>query len=272
MLDRIPYTYLIGWSKLNTYYYGIRYAKNCNPNDLWNPYKTSSKYVKKYIEDNGEPDIIQIRKIFTDVKIAQNWEHKVLKRLRVVYRQDFLNKTDNKSIDIDYAKIGSTKSNTNQSVERRSKVSKANTGVPKSVEHKKKLSIARTGISNHVWKGKSAREIYPDDIAYDAFIARSRAGALTQTINPFLGKHHTESSKNKQKIKMLKFYYVDDYIIIGTQGIHQIRKHYGISMLKFKEIYQNAIVKYEDLPIDDIQLIMNALEIKTLVIVKNHKN
>ena len=28
-----------------------------------------------------------------------NWEHKVLRRMKVIYRNDFLNQTDNKSID-----------------------------------------------------------------------------------------------------------------------------------------------------------------------------
>jgi hypothetical protein len=58
----IPYTYVIGWSSLQKYYYGVRYAKNCNPLDLWVSYFTSSKRVAHYREKFGEPDIIQIRK------------------------------------------------------------------------------------------------------------------------------------------------------------------------------------------------------------------
>ena len=106
-IDRIPYTYLIGWSKFNIYYYGLRFGKNCRPSDLWNPYKTSSKHVKNFIKDNGEPDIIQIRKTFNNIKFAQKWEHIVLKRMKVIFRKDFLNKTDNKSIDMELIKIGS---------------------------------------------------------------------------------------------------------------------------------------------------------------------
>lgn len=33
-----PYTYLIGWSKHNKFYYGVRYAKNSNPKELWITY------------------------------------------------------------------------------------------------------------------------------------------------------------------------------------------------------------------------------------------
>jgi hypothetical protein len=93
-----PYTYLIGWSKQKKYYYGVRYAKNCRPGELMETYFTSSKYVDETIKDQGMPDIIQIRKIFADRESACNWENKVLKRMRVVYRDDFINKTDNCAI------------------------------------------------------------------------------------------------------------------------------------------------------------------------------
>ena len=66
-----PYTYLIGWSDLNTYYYGVRFAKRCKPADLWNPYKTSSKHVKKFIELHGDPDIIQVRRVFDSAEKAK---------------------------------------------------------------------------------------------------------------------------------------------------------------------------------------------------------
>ncbi|MCA9496708.1 MAG: hypothetical protein KC589_07200, partial [Nanoarchaeota archaeon] len=76
-----PYTYLIGWSNLNKFYYGVRTAKNCNPNDFWVKYFTSSKEVKKFRKENGDPDIIQIRKTFKDKDSATKWESTVLRRL-----------------------------------------------------------------------------------------------------------------------------------------------------------------------------------------------
>jgi len=78
--DRTPYTYLIGWSSENKWYYGVRYAKGCHPNDLWITYFTSSKIVKKYTEKHGSPNIIQIRKIFKDCNSAFIWEQTVLKK------------------------------------------------------------------------------------------------------------------------------------------------------------------------------------------------
>jgi hypothetical protein len=86
-----PYTYLIGWPQLNISYYGVRYAQDCNPSDLWNPYKTSSHHVKEFIKEHGEPTVIQVRKIFTDTHSARLWENRVLKRLKVVSSNKWLN-------------------------------------------------------------------------------------------------------------------------------------------------------------------------------------
>ncbi len=87
-----PYTYLIGWSNLNKYYYGVRYAKGCNPDDLWKKYFTSSSYVSQLREDMGEPDIIKIRKTFDSAEKACLWEQKVLKKLKVWENQKWINK------------------------------------------------------------------------------------------------------------------------------------------------------------------------------------
>lgn len=93
-----PYTYLIGWKQHNIWYYGVRYAKNCNPKDLWSSYFTSSKYVKEFRLKNGDPDIIQIRKTFSDRESAQNWETTVLKRMFAIKDNRFLNKAIGKSL------------------------------------------------------------------------------------------------------------------------------------------------------------------------------
>ena len=87
-----PYTYLIGWTHHNKWYYGVRYARNCNPQDLWKTYFTSSNYVKKFREEYGEPDVIQIRKIFDNKHRAFLWEQKVLRRLNVPFNIKMLNK------------------------------------------------------------------------------------------------------------------------------------------------------------------------------------
>ena len=93
-----PYTYLIKWSSTGMKYYGVRYAKGCNPEEFWNTYFTSSKYVKEYRNKFGDPDVIEIRMKFSSASNAREWEHTVLRRLKVILREDYLNKTDNKAI------------------------------------------------------------------------------------------------------------------------------------------------------------------------------
>lgn len=87
------YTYLIGWSQHNKYYYGVRISDSVvNPEyDLWNVYKTSSKVVKAFYKQHGEPDIIQVRRTFVNKEDALKWERKVLKRMDVVNNPKFLN-------------------------------------------------------------------------------------------------------------------------------------------------------------------------------------
>ena len=78
-----PYCYLIGWSKQNKFYYGVRYGAGVSPEDLWVKYFTSSKHVKAFRELHGDPDIIQIRKTFIDESSATTWEMKVIRRMNM---------------------------------------------------------------------------------------------------------------------------------------------------------------------------------------------
>lgn len=95
----IPYTYLIGWTEQKKFYYGVRYSRNCEPSDLMTTYFTSSPKVSEMVASYGLPDIIQIRKTFSDTKKARLWEHKVLRRMKVLQEDKWLNRTDNKSIE-----------------------------------------------------------------------------------------------------------------------------------------------------------------------------
>ena len=93
-----PYTYLIGWPELGRWYYGSRYALGCDPSELWVRYFTSSKKVADFRKVHGEPTVKIIRKVFQDTNSVRMWEHRVLKKLKVIYNDRWLNKTDNKAI------------------------------------------------------------------------------------------------------------------------------------------------------------------------------
>jgi hypothetical protein len=95
MEENISYTYLIGWKNQNKWYYGVRYSSKCHPNDLWKKYFTSSKKVKLFRQQFGEPDVIQVRRTFENSKKAKFWEEKVLKRMNVSKNDKWLNLREN---------------------------------------------------------------------------------------------------------------------------------------------------------------------------------
>lgn len=148
-----PYTYLIGWTHHNLFYYGVRHANNCNPKELWIKYFTSSNIVKDCRKKFGEPDVIEVRKTFNDEQSALNWERKVLRRLNVLESKTWLNaniagsfsfhtlpKTENHKIKISSAlkgrindwSIGNTYATSLK-------------GKAKTKEHRQKISEGKTG-------------------------------------------------------------------------------------------------------------------------------
>lgn len=93
-MSNVPYTYLIGWTQHNKWYYGVRFAKECHPDDLWVKYFTSSKQVKLLRDVVGEPDVIRVRRIFNSSEKAVLWETKVLRRLRIKEHSHWLNQAE----------------------------------------------------------------------------------------------------------------------------------------------------------------------------------
>ena len=151
-----PYTYLVGWSNHNKYYYGARYKQGCHPNDFWNEYYTSSVKVGEYREQYGEPDVIQIRKTFDSKESAIAWEHKVLRRMKVISEDHWMNKAawpavDNRGIkrsEEHKKKISKAQKGKTLSAETKQKLREANKGKTHSAETKRKMSEAAKGKNN----------------------------------------------------------------------------------------------------------------------------
>lgn len=109
-----PYTYLIGWRSMNIWYYGCRFSKTCNPTDLWTSYYTSSKKVKEFREKFGDPDVVEIRRVFGDRESAIEWEHRVLRRIGAVKSEKWLNRFDGKAVHPDDALRGAKQKKPNR--------------------------------------------------------------------------------------------------------------------------------------------------------------
>lgn len=96
-----PYTYLIGWPDHNLYYYGVRYKKGCCCSEFLVKYFTSSKLVHECMIKYGMPPLREIRKEFEQSKDAIEWEKKVLRRIKVLYNDKWLNKNISGAIEYD---------------------------------------------------------------------------------------------------------------------------------------------------------------------------
>jgi hypothetical protein len=88
-----PYTYLIGWPEHNLWYYGVRYAEDCDPSDLWISYFTSSVHVARTRAELGEPTLIAVRRTFSSHFTARSWEARVLRRMKVRLDERFINRS-----------------------------------------------------------------------------------------------------------------------------------------------------------------------------------
>lgn len=190
-----PFTYLIGWTSHKTFYYGVRYAKGCQPECLWVSYFTSSRFVKEFREAHGEPDIIEVRRVFEGVDEARSWEHKVLKRLKASKRSDFLNRTDKPApstqgykfdpqvVELRNKKVSSALLGHKQSVETCKKKSDSHLGVKFSDEHRISISKTRLGM-------KFSEE-------HKSNISKSQTGTKREPYKPRTNEHSLAISKAK---------------------------------------------------------------------------
>ncbi len=99
-IEYVPYTYLIIHKTTGLWYYGSQYANSknrvANPENLWKSYFTSSKVIKRLIEEYGINDFdFQIRKTFTSKEKTLEWEQKVLRRITKIDKCININRNAN---------------------------------------------------------------------------------------------------------------------------------------------------------------------------------
>ncbi len=140
--DFVPYTYIIGWTSLNKWYYGSSYGteKKAHPSQLWSTYFTSSRYVKAFREEYGEPDFIQVTNTFASSEETKEFERYVLKFIDAKRNPKFLNRSNG---DGHYGGVGKVSEETRNriSVSMKGKLK----GIPLTEETKKKISESSKG-------------------------------------------------------------------------------------------------------------------------------
>jgi ribosomal protein L37AE/L43A len=157
-----PYTYLVKFKPTGKVYYGSRcrnYTKfNRTPaDDFWHIYTTSSNTINDLIEEYGKDAFeYEIRRTFDTVEEMSAWETKVLKRCRVLERQDVWmnsNVAGKKILTEAGAKV----------------ISATHKGKPKSEDHKKNMSAAQ--------KGKPKKSTVYQSQEYKELMSKLKTGA-----------------------------------------------------------------------------------------------
>ena len=168
-----PYTYIIKHKPSGKVYYGVRSANKVDPEqDLWNKYFTSSPGVQKLIEETGADSFdVEIRKTFDTQEQAVAWETKVLRRMRVLESDLWINQNIAGYII--------------PTVESNAKISAYHKGKPKSEEHKRKLSKSQKGIPRP----------YTQTPEYRANMSKVKSGAG----NAMYGRKHSEETLAKMR-------------------------------------------------------------------------
>jgi hypothetical protein len=177
------YTYLVKHIPSKTYYYGFRCANKVEPKqDLWNDYYTSSNQIKQLIEDTGKESFeVQVRQTFNTKEKAIKWEETVLRRMKVLHDDKWLNQN-----------IAGYRVPTKAG---RQVISETHKGKAKTAEHKEKIREALSGVAkkSDVYQSKEYRD--------------NMSKIMSGSGNPMYGKQHTNEAKKsigeKNKAAML---------------------------------------------------------------------
>lgn len=157
MTDYIPYYYVIGWTALDRWYVGSRYANSkrgiAHPSDLMVTYFTSStKYVHPFIEEHGLPDVVWTYPCKTAYE-ARFGEYRIMNEFHnFISDERWINKIINGNYN---EQVGELISKARTGV-KHTKPS-WNKGIPCSEEVKQKISEANKG--QKAWnKGRTISE------------------------------------------------------------------------------------------------------------------
>ena len=144
----LSYTYLIGWSKQDLWYYGVRWTqKRKTEFDIGIHYFTSSKYVKQARNLYGEPNVIHIDKTFVCKDEAIEYETKVLREHDCKNLNHWLNRSDGKLYSNLNGKILTKK--------HKNKISKSLIGHKQTKKTKEKIRIKNSGTTHPNYGGKN---------------------------------------------------------------------------------------------------------------------
>ena len=111
-----PYVYRLTDKENGKIYIGVRFAKNCNPNDLGVSYFTSSKIVQPIFQSNPDRFEKQII-VCSDMDYVIKVEKTLIDIYNAVFSDNYYNRTNNKAIHPDDIRAGAIKEHNKRSPE-----------------------------------------------------------------------------------------------------------------------------------------------------------
>lgn len=182
------YTYHLYHEPTGKHYYGVRYAKGCDPTDLWTSYFSSSPVVHQLIEEYGVASFnAKVRRVFESAEQAVEWETKFLTRVRAQKNDLWLNRSNGGSF------MG-VESHRPESIE---KTRKALQGITRSEETKAK--IAAKAKQREQARRESGWTMPEDAItrAQETVKRRIEAGE----VNPYSAERNAKMAASKKGAK-----------------------------------------------------------------------
>lgn len=259
------YTYLVGWPKLDRWYYGKRSSAVTPKDDLWVNYFTSSKYVKEMRSIHGEPDVIEVRRVFSDREKCSKWETRVLRRMKVGRNNKMVNRTaqypdfDRHGYvsvrDVDGKTMGVLVDDPRYISGELVPVGK---GVPKTDDHKNKLSEVKLGSTPwnsgiHQWENKEhpkgmLGKTHSDDAKL--LMSRSRSGKTIKKWDEETKKNHSIRMMGNGKGKVR----INNGVVETTIDLRIEHMPYGFELGRLygtttgRKTYTNGVLEIKLLP------------------------
>lgn len=221
--DRVPFVYIIRDISNNKRYAGVKFSKGCNPTDLLTTYFTSSKTVKRLIND-GRIFVVDEIVEFENKDLAMEFEELLLLTVNAHLSDDWYNLAAGRAINPDAVKqscidkygvdnwmkteaakeagigfkLGNTYGCFERSEQTKNKMSKSFTGRVFSEEHKKKISKARTGTRASD-ETKSKMSVARKGVPRPATFSEKMSVIMKGENNPMYGKvSHRKGIKDDQ--------------------------------------------------------------------------